>query len=176
MKVKENYMNAASKLSKSFVFAAMLACLFVAGSASAFAQEVLRNDNEQIFRTICPSGNDCPDWGESVSTEEPAKAEPVVVTWSARYFVNTADEYYVGLDVNHTGCLAGVYGPENLDDIATKPSGHFLTVTFQWVVLPADGVLLDGKTNTFELCGGGGDNVAGDSVTVVQNTLTAEKF
>lgn len=169
-------MKAASKMSKSVVAAAVLACLFVAGSALASAQEVLRNDNEQVFKTTCPSGIGCPDWGESVSTDEPANAEPVVVTWSARYFVNTADEYYVGLDVNHTGCQAGFYGPENLDDIATKPAGHFLTATFQWVVQPADGVLLAGKSNTFELCGGGGDNVSGDSVTVVQNTLTVEKF
>ena len=114
--------------------------------------------------------------GETVSTDEPSSLEPVVVIWSARYFVDTADIYYVGLDVNHTGCQTGVYGPSNLDDIATKPTGHFLTVTFQWIVEPGDGVLTKGTSNTFELCGGGDDSVAGDSINISQNTLSVAKY
>ena len=166
-----------SKMNTSFVFAAILACLIAAGSGSAFAQEVFRNNSAkgQIFKNTCLNGIGCADWGETVSTDEPAALEPVVVIWSARYFVNTADVYYAGLDVNHNGCQTGVYGPTNLDDIATDPKGHFLTVTFQWIVQPGDGVLTKG-TNTFELCGGGDDGVPGDSITISQNTLSVAKY
>jgi hypothetical protein len=80
------------------------------------------------------------------------------VTWSARYFVNTADAYYAGLSVNGSACQTGVFGPSNPDDISTNPPGHFLTVTFQWIVLPTHEIskdLLVPGTNTFEVCGGG---------------------
>jgi hypothetical protein len=173
---RENQMKTTSKVIESFVFAAILVCLIAAGSGSAFAQEVLRNDKTQIFKNTCLNGIGCADWGETVSTDEPSTLEPVVVIWSARYFVETADIYYVGLDVNRTGCKTGVYGPSNLDDIATKPTGHFLTVTFQWIVEPEDDVLTKGTSNTFELCGGGDDNVAGDSINISQNTLSVAKY
>jgi hypothetical protein len=164
------------KTNKSVVFAAILACLIVVGSGSAFAQEVLRNDTSQTFKNTCPGGSGCSDWGETVSTEEPATLEPVVVIWSARYFVNTADVYYVGLDVNGKGCKTDVYGPTNLDDIATNPGGHFLTVTFQFIVEPSDDVLIAGTSNTFELCGGGDGLVKDDSITISQNTLSVAKY
>jgi hypothetical protein len=170
-------MKSNSKMNQSFVFVAILACLIVAGSGSALAQEVFRSNSvkAQTFKNTCINGIGCADWGETVSTDEPDALEPVVVIWSARYFVGTADIYYAGLDVNHTGCQTGVYGPSNLDDIATDPKGHFLTVTFQWIVEPNDGILTKG-TNTFELCGGGDDTVAGDSITIAQNTLSVAKF
>ncbi len=168
-------MKATSKITKSVSFAAILACLIAVGSGSAFAQLVFRSDTAQVFTDTCPSGIGCDSWGESVSLSEPASLVPVVVTWSARYFVNTADIYYVGLNVNGTGCQTGLYGPENLDDIATKPTGHFLTVTFQWIVEPGDGVLISGAKNTFELCGGGDDSVKGDSINISQNTLSVVK-
>ena len=69
---KENPMKAASQTNKSVVFAAILACLIVVGSGSALAQEVLRNDTAQTFKNTCPGGSGCSDWGETVSTEEPA--------------------------------------------------------------------------------------------------------
>jgi hypothetical protein len=174
---KENNMKATSSMSKVALFAAILACLIFVASGSASAQAPFRNDTQQTIKLICgaPGGVDCPDWGESVSISEPATALPVVVTWSARYFINTPDEYYVGLDVNGTGCQTGLYGPLNLDDIATNPAGHFLTVTFQWVVEVSDGVLIAGKENKFELCGGGGDNVVNDEITLGQNTLSVAK-
>jgi hypothetical protein len=165
----------AKKVTNSVLLAAVLG-LVVVGSGSAFAQEVFRNPNTQIFKNTCPGGSGCSTWGETVSTDEPAGgADPVVVIWSARYFVNTADVYYVGLSVNGGVCKTGTYGPTNLDDIATMPAGHFLTVTFQWVVLPGDG-LEAGKTNTFELCGGGNGGVTGDKITIAQNTLTVTKY
>jgi hypothetical protein len=172
---KENPVKATSQ-TKSLVFAAILACLIVVGSGSAFAQEVLRNHTAQTFKNTCPGGTDCSDWGETVSTDEPDTLEPVVVIWSARYFVNTADIYYAGLDVNGTGCKTDFYGATNLDDIATKPVGHFLTVTFQWIVEPGDGVLKAGTSNTFELCGGGDGSVSGDAINISQNTLSVAKY
>jgi hypothetical protein len=175
-KVKENQMKATSKITGSVLFAAILACLIGMGSGSAFAQEVLRNDKSQDFKNTCPGGTGCSNWGETVSTDEPSTLEPVVVIWSARYFVNTADVYYAGLDVNGAGCQTDVYGPTNLDEIATNPAGHFLTVTFQWIVLPTDGVLKAGTANTFELCGGGDGLFKDDSITVSQNTLSVAKY
>ncbi len=168
-------MKTKSKVIESVVFAAILVCLIAAGPGSAFAQQTLRNDNSQDFIFTCPSGIGCPDWGESVTVTEPATLVPVVVIWSVRYTVNTADTYYAGLDVNHAGCQTGLYGPSNLDDIATKPAGHFLTATFQWIVEPSDGVLTAGASNTFELCGGGNDSVKGDSINISQNTLSVAK-
>jgi hypothetical protein len=177
-KVKEIAMKT-SKISKRVLSAAILTCLIAVGSGSAFAQELLRYNNVKDpleFANTCPNGNLCSDWGETVSTDEPDSLEPVVVIWSARYFVNTADVYYAGLDVNGKGCQTGVYGPVNLDDISTIPAGHFLTVTFQWIVQPSDGLLESGKSNTFELCGGGEGSVSGDKITIVQNTLSVAKY
>jgi len=176
LKVKENLMKATSKITKSLLFAAILACLTVVESGSAFAQQVFRTDQAHIFKNTCPGGNGCANWGETVSIDEPATVEPVVVIWSARYFANTADAYFAGLDVNGTGCQIAVYGPSDLDDIATNPLGHLLTVTFQWVVLPSDGVLRAETSNTFELCGGGAGLVKGDSINISQNTLSVAKY
>ena len=167
-------MKASSKITQSAVFAAILAGIIVAGLGTAFADPTFRSDTPQIFTNTCPGGTGCASWGESVTTTESGTLVPIVVTWSARYFVNTADVYYVGLNVNGNGCQTQIYGPLNLDDIATDPSGHFLTATFQWVIEPSDGVLIVGK-NTFELCGGGDDTVPGDSINISQNTLTVTK-
>jgi hypothetical protein len=170
-------MKATSKITSSVLFAAILACFIPMGSGSAVAQErVFRDDKAQVFKNTCPNGIGCADWGETVSINETATLLPVVVIWSARYFVDTADLYYVGLDVNGKGCETDLYGPTNLDDIATKPTGHFLTVTFQWIVEPTDGVLTAGTSNTFELCGGGDGLVAGDAINISQNTLSVANY
>jgi hypothetical protein len=177
---KENQMKSISKVIESVVFAAILACLIAAGSGSAFAQEVLRNDTSQDFKNTCPGGISCSDWNETVSTDEPSDPEPVVVIWSARYFA-TPDVYYAGLNVNGKGCQTDLYGPSNLDVISTNPTGHFLTITIQWIVLPTDTidgktVLAPGTSNTFELCGGGDGLDKGDSITIAQNTLSVAKY
>jgi len=176
LKVKENFMKATSKTTNSLLFAAILTFLSVVGSGSASAQQVFRTENAHIFKNTCPGGTGCASWGETVSIDEPATVEPVVVIWSARYFANTADVYFAGLNVNGTGCQIGVYGPSDLDNIATNPLGHLLTVTFQWVVLPSDGVLRADTPNTFELCGGGGGLVKGDSINISQNTLSVATY
>jgi hypothetical protein len=173
-KFKENQMKATSKITKSVLCAAILAGLFAAASGSAFAQEVLLTTKTHTFTNTCPGGTGCADWGFTVNTEEPSSAEPVVVIWSARYFVNKADVYYVGLSVNGGACQIGVYGPENLDDIATNPAGHFLTATFAWVVEASS--LNAGTSNSFEVCGGGDGMVAGDSINISQNTLSVSKY
>jgi hypothetical protein len=51
-----------------------------------------------------------------------------------------------------------------------------LTVTFQWIVEPGDGVLKAGTSNTFELCGGGDGSVSGDAINISQNTLSVAKY
>lgn len=173
-------MKANSKMTKPVLLAAILACFTLAGSGSVFAQQVSRSTGG-TFKNTCPGGTGCSSWGFSVSIDEPSSGvEPVVVTWSARYFVNTPDVYYAGLSVNGGECQTGVYGPVNLDDIATNPPGHFLTVTFQWIVLPTDKVggedVLKSGTNTFEVCGGGNGAVKGDEIFIGQNTLSVSKF
>jgi hypothetical protein len=173
-KVKENHMNAISKITSSVFFAAILAGLILVGSGSAFAQEVLLTTTTNTFTNTCPGGTGCADWGFTVGTEEPSTAEPVVVIWSARYEVNKADLYYVGLSVNGGECQVGIYGPENLVNTTANPSGHFLTATFQWIVEASN--LKAGTSNSFEVCGGGDGSVAGDSVNVSQNTLTVAKY
>jgi hypothetical protein len=172
--VKENQMKAASQTNKRVVFAAILACLIVVGSGSAFAQEVLLTTKAQILSNTCPGATLCSGWGYTVSTDEPSSAEPVAVIWSTRYWVNTPDAYNVGLSVNGGECQIGVYGPQNLDDFATLPAGHFLTATFQWIVEASE--LKAGTSNTFEVCGGGSGSVSGDKITIEQNTLSVAKY
>lgn len=165
-------MTAASKMSKKVVFAAILACLIVAGSGSAFAatHRVLRNLNNQTFTGLC-----CTSYNETVSLTEPATVEPVVVTFSSDYQVNVSgDQYHVGLSVNGGACKTFEgYGPQVIAD-SDAPEGIYSSATIQWVILPTDGVLAAG-TNTFELCGGGLNN-SGDSITIGQNTLSVAPF
>jgi hypothetical protein len=164
-------MKAASKLSKSVVFAAaVLACLTVAGSGSAFAQQVVRNLNNQTFTGVC-----CTSFNETVKIAEPTNLVPVVVTFSADVRVNVSgDQYHAGLSVNGGACqtLDG-YGPQVIAD-SDAPTVIWSGATLQWVILPADDVLVKG-TNTFELCGGGLSS-SSDSITIGQNTLSVAKY
>jgi hypothetical protein len=161
--VRRMEMKAASQMGKSVVFAAILACLIVAGTGSAFAADpVLRNDNHTIVNGKC-----CVSFGESVSVVEPAPLQSVIVTWSTGYQINVHDSYFAGLSVNGSACNTAL-GPRTIPDIYVYDNS-FLTATFQWVVLPSDGLLFRG-TNTFELCGGG-ENYTSDSINIGQNTL-----
>lgn len=170
----------ATKITNSVLLAAILACIVAGVSGSALAQEVNRYNTTKsdTFKNTCPGGTGCSNWGFQVNTDEPTALEPVVVTWSVRYFVNTADVYYAGLSVNGGACETGYYGPTNLDDIATNPGGHFLTTTFQWIVFPGEtsGGKLASGNNTFQVCGGGSGGVKGDEITIAQNTLSVAKF
>lgn len=162
-------MKPASKMSKSVVATAILTCLIMAGTGSAFAgtNPLLRNLSDQTFDGQC-----CFSLGESVSINEPAAPVAVIVTWSTDYAVNVADAYFAGLSVNGGECQTQAYGARVLADNPGPGSGY-TSATFQWIVFPSDGVLKTGK-NTFELCGGG-KNSPSDSITIGQNTLTVQK-
>ncbi len=165
----KNQMKATSKMSKTVVFAAILACLIVAGAGSAFAAAapIYRTTSDQTYEGQC-----CFSFGEQVSISEPATPKALIVTWSSDYAVNVADAYFVGLSVNGGACETQAYGARVLADNPGPGSGY-ATASFQWVVLPSDGVLVTGL-NTFELCGGG-KNSPSDSITIGQNTLVVAK-
>lgn len=155
--------------SKSVVFAAILACLILAGVGSAFAANpsILRNTTDQTFDGQC-----CFSFGETVTISEPATPVALVVTWSGDYSVNVPDAYFVGLSVNGGACETAFYGARVLADNPGTGS-TYTSATIQWVVLPTDDVLVKG-TNKFELCGGG-KNSASDSLIIGANTLTVAK-
>jgi hypothetical protein len=165
----KNQIKATSKMSKAIVFAAILACLVVAGVGSAFAaaDPIYRTTSDQTYEGQC-----CFSFGEQVSFNEPATPVALIVTWSSDYAVNVADAYFVGLSVNGGECETQAYGARVLADNPGPGSGY-TTASFQWAVLPSDGVLVKGL-NTFELCGGG-KNSPSDSITIGQNTLVVAK-
>ena len=96
-----------SKMTKGVVFAAILACLIVAGAGSAFAatNQVSRTLYGQTFTGLC-----CVSFNEWVSITEPANLEPAVVLWSAGYGINVSDHYSAGLSVNGGPCEVSVWG------------------------------------------------------------------
>jgi hypothetical protein len=164
----KNQMETTSRMSKTVIFAAILGCLIVAGAGSAFAANpIFRTTSDLTFQGQC-----CFSFGEQVTFSEPATPVAVIVTWSTDYAVNEADAYFVGLSVNGGECETQAYGARVLADNPGPGSGY-TSASFQWVVLPSDGVLVKGL-NTFELCGGG-KNSASDSITIGQNTLTVAK-
>ena len=164
-KVAENQVQGASRKSKRVLLPAILACLMAAGSAFAGTAQVDRGGG-QTFTGIC-----CFSWVESVSIAEGATIKPVVVTWSADYAVNVADAYFAGISVNGGECQTAVYGARVLWD-NPGPGSAYSSATFQWIILPTDGVLIKGN-NKFELCGGG-KNSNSDSITIGQNTLMVQ--
>ena len=153
-------------------FGAMLACLIMleTGSAVAAVNPVLRNLTKQTFTGQC-----CVSFDEEVSITEPSALKPVVVTWDTGYEINAADDYIAGLSVNGGACQAssagGVFGAELIPDYQLA-SGKFSHISFQWIILPSDGVLVAGK-NTFVLCGGG-LSFSSDSISILDNTLFAQ--
>jgi len=168
-KTAKHQTKATSKINKGVVFAAVLACLIMAGTGSAFSatNPILRVLEDQTFVGQC-----CFSFGESVSISEPATIKPVIVTWSGDYAPNSADAYFVGLSVNGGECTTVGYGARVLADNPGPGSTYSTAASFQWMVLPSDGILVKG-TNTFELCGGG-KNSADDSLTIGLNTLAVE--
>jgi hypothetical protein len=163
---------ATSRLTKGMAFGAMLACLIMleTGSAVAAVNPVLRNLTKQTFTGQC-----CVSFDEEVSITEPSALKPVVVTWDTGYEINAADDYIAGLSVNGGACQAssagGVFGAELIPDYQLA-SGKFSHISFQWIILPSDGVLVAGK-NTFVLCGGG-LSFSSDSISILDNTLFAQ--
>jgi hypothetical protein len=151
-------MKITSKITKQQVarFALLLACLGIAALAFAVPpNQVLRKGDSPVLTGAC-----CFSFGESVTVTEPAKITPVVVTWNTGYLSHVS--YKVGIAVNGHPCQVS----DNFVFDITDSIGR--TRTFQWVVLPGDGLIKG--TNTFTLCGGG--NNGSDAVTLGFRTLT----
>jgi hypothetical protein len=149
-------MNIGSKTRQRGVAGLTIACVIVGITVVAFAlpaNQVLRVESNQTFAGGC-----CFSWGDTVTVTEPAKLSPVVVTWSADYQAN--NNLKAGIAVNGHPCqFSGGY--------YIDASVGFRARTFQWVVLPSDG-LVKGN-NTLTVCGGGISNA--DVITLGFRTL-----
>jgi|SRR6267142_2690499 len=154
-----------SKLSQQGVmFVATLALILTMASVPSFATapiQVARN----LFITTT-TAQCCVALGPTVKINEPSTVTPVIVTWSADYIVS--DTVQFALSLNGGPCL--FYGPSVANLFASGTASSFISGTFQWVVLPADG--LKQGLNTFTVCGGG----VGKAVTFStgSNTLTVQ--
>jgi len=157
-------MKAFSRISKlSLALLAAVTCLLAAAAVPAAAvppDQVLLTGSGQIL-----SGECCTAWGDAVKLTEPAKAAPVVVTYSMEY--QSGGVFYVGLSVNGGPCTA--YGNRSID-----PSwlSTFRTATFQWVIKPANG-LVPGQ-NTFSVCGGAAPTNPDSGLILQIRTLAVE--
>ena len=146
------------------VFVAAVALVLTIAPASSFATaagQVARN----LFITTT-TAECCVPLGPTVKINETATIVPVIVTWSADYIV--FDTVQFALSVNGGPCA--FYGPSVANLFASGTASSFISGTFQWVILPADG--LKKGSNTFTVCGGG----VGKAVTmsVGSNTLTVQ--
>jgi hypothetical protein len=159
-----------SKINKSVVFAAVLACLITVGTGSAFAQAnpLYRGSTTQTFNGEC-----CVLFPATVSINEPATLKPAVVEWNTGYGIIVNDRYSAGLSVNGGACQIGTFGPSVLPDLITNVPDSNPDVHFQWIILPSDGVLVKGL-NKFQVCGGGASS--DDSFQTFNNTLIVALF
>ncbi|MBI3476515.1 MAG: hypothetical protein HY010_12350 [Acidobacteria bacterium] len=135
-------------IKRNMIFAATLACLIWAGSNSAFAvppTQVARLLTNPTVTATC-----CVPIGPTVSVTEPSVIVPVIVTWSVDYEVSAESAF--NLSVNGGPCL--FFGAGDAPFVNFKGGTGLLSTTYQWLVLPADGVLVKGK-NTFTVCEGG---------------------
>jgi hypothetical protein len=161
-------MKALSKLTQlGVLFVVALATVLTIAPVSAFAStptasgQVARN----LFITTT-TAECCVILGPTVKISFPTTTAAVIVTWSADYIV--FDTVQFALSVNGGPCT--FYGPSVANLFASGTASSFISGTFQWVVLPADG--LKKGTNTFTVCGGG----VGKAVTFStgSNTLTVQ--
>ena len=158
-------MKAFSKLScPGRVLVVALAAVLMMAPISSFATnkaQVARN----LFITTT-TAECCVVLGPTVRITEPATPVPVIVTWSADYIV--FDTVQFALSLNGGPCL--FYGPSVANLFASGTASSFISSTFQWVILPSDG--LRKGSNSFTVCGGG----VGKAVTFStgSNTLTVQ--
>jgi hypothetical protein len=108
----------------------------------------------------------CVTIGPTVKINFPTTTAPVIVTWSADYIV--FDTVLFGLSVNGGPCLFYGSGVANVGASGTQSS--FVSGTFQWIVIPADG--LKQGINTFSVCGGGVNKAT--TFSTGSNTLTVQ--
>jgi hypothetical protein len=158
-------MKALSKLTQPGVASVVaLALVLMMAPASSYAtsgSQVARN----LFITTI-AAECCVVIGPTVRVNEPATVVPVIVTWSADYIV--FDTVQFALSLNGGPCA--FYGPSVANLFASGTASSFISGTFQWVILPSDG--LKRGSNTFTVCGGG----VGKAVTfsVGSNTLSVQ--
>jgi hypothetical protein len=154
-----------SKVNKSSpVLMAALACMMLAESVSVFAVPVSQVARDLTGRTI--SAECCVLLGPMVRVTEPTVVTPVALTWSTDYPVN--NEIRFGLSVNGGTCTS--YGPTVGPALSTLGGSGFVSTTYQWVVLPSDG--LRKGVNTFAVCGGGIGSFV--TITIGHNTLAVQ--
>jgi hypothetical protein len=134
-------------------------------SASAAVDPTARNLSTQNF------GECCVPFNIEVSISEPATPKPAVVTWDTGYYEYVNDRYVAGLSVNGGACQTATFGGDVMPNLTVNAGDSNLHVTFQWTILPTDGVLIKG-VNTFAVCGGGA--TAGDSINIYNNTLNVQ--
>jgi len=144
----------------AFLVVASFGMLLVPTASAVSTAELLRVQHNNSFQGSC-----CFSWLETVKVNEPATVVPVVVTLGTDY---QADGFfYIGLSLN--GGICQFYGSSVL-----MPTGSFDNFfdsqTFQWVIMPGDG-LVPGR-NTFTLCGGGYSPTS--VVTLGYNTLSVQ--
>jgi len=153
-------MNTGSESMTRFNLCLAVICVALGVATAALAvppNEVLLNGNPQTFTGTC-----CFSFGETVTVMEPKVVVPVVVTWSTDYRLTANLFYNIGISVNGHPCLSS-----DLIDGFAPPDGTFQSRSFQWTILPSDGLIRG--TNTITLCGGG--EVATDTITLAGNTL-----
>ena len=143
---------------KRLVIEIAVVCIVLGSAIAAFAvppSEVVRKETNETFTGQC-----CFSWSETVTVTEPKSLVPVVVTFSTDFVATGLIQ--VGVAINGHPCL-------NNDDIdgSTPADGTFNSRTYQFILLPNDG-LMKGD-NTITLCGGG--LRTSDSITLGFHTL-----
>jgi hypothetical protein len=147
--LKEHDVKTFSKPHKiNAVFVAALAIIMLAGSISAFA--VPPNQVARLLTNPTITATCCVQVGPTVQVTEPSAIAPVIVTWSSDYEISGESAF--ALSVNGGPCL--FYGPGDAPFVSLKGGTGLVSSSYQWLVLPADGVLVKGK-NTFTSCFGG---------------------
>jgi len=143
-------------------------CLAMAGlvlgaatNAHAVPQkQVVTVTVNQIFTGAC-----CFSWNTTAFANEGTKLTPVTVRWSADFLQNTLNNFNVGIMINGGPCRLDL-GPNELGSFAVD-GRSFIVGTWEWIVLPTDG--LTSGLNSFTICGGGPNDAA--KVTIGTNTL-----
>ena len=133
---------------RTMLLSAVLTCVMLAGTISAFAvppTQVARLLTNPTITATC-----CVPIGPTVSVTEPSVIAPVIVTWSSDYEVSGESAF--NLSVNGGPCI--FFGPGDAPSVNLKGGTGLVNSSYQWLVLPADGVLVKGK-NTFTACAGG---------------------
>jgi hypothetical protein len=158
-------MRAELKAIKRFATTFVLLAAIMGIATAAFAvpsNQVLTNLGGRTITGPC-----CFSWGEDVTVTEPRAVVPVVVTWSVNF--QARDIFQVGISVNGHECQ--FFGPQLLtDEPESQGVDAFRAPTFQWVMLPSDG-LIQGS-NTLTLCGGDITAPEHDGLTLGLRTLS----